>query len=260
MKTFKGCGVAFGVVLAVFALVFVWLWYQYGGPGRDKELDKQSEISFKYSEKGMQVGTHEPSSLYSGKIDEMAESLKTYNFLTDSASANSLFTIDDLCYRFWPWLIDRIETGEVPFQTLVAFDDMKNYIDSLRANTQYNFDWNRFWYRIGIPVLQRENIWIVLPEHSYNEIQPLYLQYVAFNAEYVSDVPKITYVMCIRDLEHKETYIGEYRKDGKNKNLLHVKEELNFKDFRKFLRKSQPFGRSFFENINHHLIDANDLE
>jgi|GEM_PF-5026736 len=54
--------------------------------------------------------------------------------------------------------------------------------------------------------------------------------------------------------------IGEYPKDEKNKNLLHVKEELSFEDFRKFLRKSQPFGRSFFENIIHHQTGANDLE
>jgi len=38
--------------------------------------------------------------------------------------------------------------------------------------------------------------------------------------------------------------IGEYPKDEKNKNLLHVKEELSFEDFRKFLRK-KPALRPF---------------
>jgi len=174
---------------------------------------------------------------------------------------STVFTIDELCYSYLPNVIESIEQGRSIFQNIANFKLMEESIEDSLGNVKYDFNWEEFKYRIGLPYRNRENIWIELPKHGYAKERPLYLLYLAFNAEYVSPgTTKITYVLCMRDLQHQETYIGRYIPNQKIQTLLHIRKELTFEDFRKYLLKQKPFGRSFKENLIHKLLGAEDLE
>jgi len=169
--------------------------------------------------------------------------------------------MDALCCSYLPCVVDSIEKGKNIFQNIVNFSAMKENIEAYLGKVEYDFYWEGFKYRVGLPYHTRENIWIELPKHGYDKEHPLYLQYLAFNADYY--LPKntrVTYVMCMRDLQHQETYIGKHIPNQKNQTLLHVREELSFGDFRRYLLKRKPFGRSFRENLLHKLLGAEDME